>query len=48
MRFLETTEYSTVYDTLGATISDSVEYLLGLLDDPVFTALWKEISNLEQ
>ena len=48
MRFLENAEHSIVFDTLGATISGSIDYLLGLLDDPGFTDLWKEISNHEQ
>ena len=48
MRFLEGTEFTNAFDTLGATASDSIMYLLSRLDDPAFTAQWKEISAREQ
>ena len=46
MRFLENTEWTTAFDTLGATAADSIRYLLTLLEDPDFTKQWKEISHL--
>ena len=47
MRFLENTEWTNAFDTLGATASDCIRYILGLLDDPAFADQWKEISNRE-
>ncbi len=46
MRFLENTEWTSAFDTLGATAADSIGYLLSLLEDPGFAQQWKEISHL--
>ena len=48
LRFIEHAEYTNAFDTLGPTASGSIEYILGLLEDPFFTQQWKEILNLEQ
>ena len=45
MRFLENAEHTSVFDELGLTASDAIEYLLRLLDDAELTAQWKEISG---
>ena len=47
MRFLENSEWTTAFDTLGTTAADSIRYLLSLLEDPAFTQQWKEFSRLE-
>ena len=47
MRFLENTEWTSAFDTLGATASDSIGYVISLLDDPGFADQWKEISSRE-
>ena len=47
MRFLENTEWTNAFDTLGATASDSIGYVISLLDDPGFADQWKEISSRE-
>ena len=48
LRFMEQSEYATLFDNLGATAAESIESLLSRLDDPVFTEKWKEILSLEQ
>ena len=47
MRFLEHAEETTAFDTLGATASGSIEYLLELLGDGELSARWKEIKDHE-
>ncbi len=47
MRFLENAENTTAVDGLGATASESIGYLLSLLNEPELTSLWKEISTRE-
>ncbi|MBO4418424.1 MAG: helix-turn-helix transcriptional regulator [Oscillospiraceae bacterium] len=45
MRFADQAERRVVFDIFGATAASGIECLLGLLDDPVFTGQWKEISE---
>ena len=45
MRFLENAEHTSVFDELGLTASDAIEYLLRLLDDAELAAQWKEIGG---
>ena len=45
VRFLEGTENSNAYDTLGVTAFGSIETLLDLLKDDAFTAQWKEMTG---
>ena len=48
LRFMEQSEYATLFDNLGATAAESIESLLSRLDDPAFAEKWKEILSLEQ
>lgn len=48
LRFIEQMESSALFDSLGATAAESIGLLLTMLDDPDFTAKWKEISSREQ
>ena len=45
MRFLEHTEQTTAYDTLGATAAGSIERLISLLEDADLAARWKELTH---
>ena len=45
LRFLDHPEYSTAFDTLGATAAGSIGRLLSLLNDADFTARWKELIH---
>ena len=47
MRFLENTENTSAFDTLGTTAAGSIEYLLELLEDAELSAQWKEITSHE-
>ena len=44
MRFAEHMDQSTVFDILGATASESITNLIGLLKDPEFAERWAEAS----
>ena len=48
LRFMEQTEHSSLFDSLGATAAESIECLLARLDDPAFAEKWKEILSHEQ
>ncbi len=45
MRFAEHSDQSTVFDILGATASESVASLIGLLKDPKFADRWEEAAE---
>ena len=47
MRFAEHMDQSTVFDILGATASESITNLIGLLKDPGFADRWAEAAENE-
>lgn len=43
IRFADQADQAFAYDLLGATASDSIVTLLGILDEPAFTEQWNEV-----
>ena len=48
MRFAEHMDQSTVFDILGATASESISNLIGLLKDQRFADQWEEAARNEK
>jgi hypothetical protein len=48
MRFAEHMDQSTVFDILGATASESISNLIGLLKDQRFADQWEEATRNEK
>ena len=47
VRFIDGAEQFFIHLILGQTVQDSLAYLIGLIDDPSLTALWKEMTGNE-
>ena len=47
IRFADRKEQQMIYDVLGASAEESVERLIGLMEDPDFFALWQEVKRHE-